>query len=110
MSGSLTRPVGRPRINTMEPTPIGLAIRRERQRQGWSLWHLARLSGRAPQTISAIERGESQNPQVRTLLPILDALGIARGKALGLLAPKEDRRRQRRRNGRKRGKPLASPS
>ena len=82
----LTRPPGRPKIRVMEAAPIGKKIRKERQAQGLSLGALSTMCGKSVQTISAIELGESQNPQVPTVLPISDALGIPPQGVYELLA------------------------
>ena len=60
-------------------------IREAREARGWSLARVAELSGKSVQTINAIELGESQNPQLSTLMPILAALEIALAK----LSPQE---------------------
>ena len=83
---NLTRRPGRPKIRVMEAAPIGKKIRKERQAKGWSLGHLSQMCGKSVQTISALELGESQNPQVPTVLPISDALGIPRQGVYALLA------------------------
>ena len=82
---NLTRAVGRPRIRIVEPTAIGNLIGDRRRQKGWSLYQLSALCGQAPQTIHAIERGVSRHPHPKTLLPILDALGIDPGEAGSLL-------------------------
>ena len=55
-------------------------IREAREARGWSLARVAELSGKSVQTINAIELGESQNPQLSTLMPILAALEIPPSK------------------------------
>lgn len=73
----LTRPVGRPILREMTPKPIGRLIRYWRvEKLGWSLARLQDESGVLNQTINAIEIGVSQNPQLKTIKPITDALGI----------------------------------
>ena len=66
----------------MQPSVVGIQIREVRQKKGWSLAYLAEQSGRSAQAISAIELGASQSPQLKTVLPILGALGINPSKAL----------------------------
>ena len=83
---NLTRPPGRPKIRVMEAAPIGKLLREERMKKGWSLGLLSEKCGKSAQTISAIELGESQNPQVPTVLPISDALGIPRQGVYARLA------------------------
>ena len=78
----LTKRRGRPRIRKMPETNIGRLIRAERLKKGWSLNLLASEAGKLGQTISAIELGASQNPQLTTVLPITDALGISRQRVL----------------------------
>ena len=71
----------------MEPTQVGVLIKEERAKKSLSLWKLADLCGKSPQTINAVELGESQNPQLGTILPISDALGIPRERVYELLSP-----------------------
>ncbi len=106
----LTKRPGRPRIRVMQPADIGILIRQERQARGWSLWHLAELCGKSAQTISAIELGESKNPQLGTVIPICDALQVPREKVYDLLSPKEASPRQPPANGRKARKATAPTS
>ena len=73
----LTRSPGRPKIRDMQPSDVGVRIRQARQDKGWSLWHLAEVCGKSAQTISAIELGESQNPQLNTVIPIFGALDLS---------------------------------
>ena len=83
----LTNPRGRPKIRDMNPTEIGIVIKKRRKAKGFSLWHLAEKCGKAPQTINAIEIGDSQAPQLATVIPIFDALDIPRERAYKLLSP-----------------------
>ena len=71
----------------MNPTEIGTVIKKVRKDKGFSLWKLSGLCGKAPQTINAIEIGDSQNPQLGTVLPISDALDIPRERVYELLSP-----------------------
>ena len=64
-------------MRMMNPKPIGHLIREWRvERKRWSLLKLEEESGVRNQTINAIETGASQNPQLKTVKPITDALGI----------------------------------
>ena len=93
----------------MEPTPTGIVIRERREAKGLTLGRLSAVCGKSVQTISAIELGESQNPQLNTVIPIFDALGLPRQRAYDLLSPpKEATPRQPPKNGRRSGKATAS--
>lgn len=59
----------------MEQEVIGKRIRDRRKRLGVSQQTLSQLAGVGINTLLAIERGEG-NPQLSTLLSILDALGL----------------------------------
>ena len=59
----------------MTQKEIGNAIRERRKKLGVNQQTLADLAGVAINTIVAIERGEG-NPQLITLLTILDTLGL----------------------------------
>ena len=54
---------------------IGKAIKERRKKLGINQQTLADLSGVAVNTVVAIERGEG-NPQLSTLLMMLDTLGL----------------------------------
>jgi len=54
---------------------IGKTIRERRKKLGINQQTLADLAGVAVNTVLSIERGES-NPQLLTLLTILDTLGL----------------------------------
>ena len=73
----LTKPLGRPKIRVMEPTPTGVLLRETREAKRLTLGRLASACGKSVQTINAIELGESQNPQLSTLIPIFGALGLS---------------------------------
>lgn len=62
-------------IGIMTQKEIGNAIRERRKKLGVNQQTLADLAGVAINTIVAIERGEG-NPQLITLLTILDTLGL----------------------------------
>ncbi len=105
----LTKPLGRPKIRVMEPTPTGVLLRETREAKRLTLGRLASACGKSVQTINAIELGESQNPQLNTVIPIFDALGLPRQRAYDLLSPpKEATPRQPPKNGRRPGKATAS--
>ena len=55
---------------------IGKAIKERRKKLGINQRTLADLAGMSINTIVAIERGEG-NPQLSTLMTILDTLGVA---------------------------------
>ena len=59
----------------MTQQEIGLSIKERRKVLGINQQTLADLAGVAVNTVVAIERGEG-NPQLTTLLTILDTLGL----------------------------------
>lgn len=59
----------------MTQQEIGKAIKDRRKKLGVNQQTLADLAGVAVNTVVAIERGEG-NPQLSTLLTILDTLGL----------------------------------
>ena len=59
----------------MTQKEIGEAVRERRKKLGINQQTLADLAGVAVNTVVAIERGEG-NPQLATLLTILDTLGL----------------------------------
>jgi y4mF family transcriptional regulator len=59
----------------MTQQEIGKAIKDRRKKLGVNQQTLADLAGVAVNTVVAIERGEG-NPQLATLLTILDTLGL----------------------------------
>jgi len=67
---SLTR-----NFEIMTQQEIGNSIRERRKKLGINQQTLADLSGVAVNTVVSIERGEG-NPQLTTLLTILDTLGL----------------------------------
>ena len=62
-------------IGIMTQKEIGDAVRERRKKLGINQQTLADLAGVAINTVVAIERGEG-NPQLTTLLTILDTLGL----------------------------------
>ena len=62
-------------IGIMTQQEIGSAIKERRKKLGVNQQTLADLAGVAVNTLVAIERGEG-NPQLSTLLTILDTLGL----------------------------------
>ena len=62
----------------MDLKEIGTAIKTRRKKLGINQQTLADLAGVAVNTIVAIERGAG-NPQLTTLLTILDTLGLQMG-------------------------------
>lgn len=62
-------------IGIMTQKEIGNAIKERRKKLGINQQTLADLAGMAVNTVVAIERGEG-NPQLSTLLTILDTLGL----------------------------------
>lgn len=62
-------------IGIMTQQEIGKAIKDRRKKLGVNQQTLADLAGVAVNTVVAIERGEG-NPQLATLLTILDTLGL----------------------------------
>ena len=62
-------------IGIMTQEEIGKAIKDRRKKLGVNQQTLADLAGVAVNTVVAIERGEG-NPQLATLLAILDTLGL----------------------------------
>ncbi|TPG83017.1 XRE family transcriptional regulator [Brevibacillus laterosporus] len=57
-------------------TTLGELIRGKRTEMGISLSELGRVSGVSKGVLSKIESGETKRPELRTLKPIADALGI----------------------------------
>ena len=62
-------------IGIMTQQEIGIAIKERRKKLGINQQTLADLASVAVNTVVAIERGEG-NPQLATLLTILDTLGL----------------------------------
>ena len=62
-------------IGIMTQQEIGSSIKERRKKLGVNQQTLADLAGVAVNTLVAIERGEG-NPQLSTLLTILDTLGL----------------------------------
>ena len=62
-------------IVIMDIKEIGIIIKERRKRLGVNQQTLADLAGVGLNTLVAIERGEG-NPQLNTLLTILDTLGL----------------------------------
>ena len=62
-------------VGIMMQQEIGKAIKERRKKLGINQQTLADLSGVAVNTVVAIERGEG-NPQLSTLLMMLDTLGL----------------------------------
>lgn len=62
-------------IEIMTQREIGNVLRERRKKLGVNQQTLADLAGVAVNTVVAIERGEG-NPQLATLLTILDTLGL----------------------------------
>ena len=62
-------------IEIMDAKEIGVVIRERRKKLGVNQQVFADLAGIAINTLVAIERGEG-NPQLNTLLIILDTLGL----------------------------------
>ena len=62
-------------IEIMDQREIGNAVKERRKKLGVNQQTLADLAGVAVNTVVAIERGEG-NPQLSTLLTILDILGL----------------------------------
>lgn len=78
--------VSRPKTQRPEPLPwpdlgAGQAdrLRRTRAQRGYSLRHLAAMSGVSPQTIRAIEAGGKGASRSDVLAALADALGVSRG-------------------------------
>lgn len=62
-------------IEIMTQEEIGNAIKDRRRKLGVSQQTVSDLAGVAVNSVVAIERGEG-NPQLKTLLSVLDALGL----------------------------------
>ena len=62
-------------IEIMTQQEIGIAIKERRKKLGINQQTLADLASVAVNTVVAIERGEG-NPQLATMLTILDTLGL----------------------------------
>ena len=63
------------KTNTIDKK-IGLKIKLERTKKGWSQEKLAELSGLSKNSIGIIERGES-SPSIKTLEKIASAFNIS---------------------------------
>ena len=59
--------------------PIGLRVRRLRERKGYSLRDLGAASGLTQQAIGSIEAGRSPDPKISTILRLAAALGCKPG-------------------------------
>lgn len=55
---------------------LGDHIRVVREAMGWSQGELGQKVNLSQKSVSKIETGETQNPQLNTILRICDALGI----------------------------------
>ena len=62
-------------VSNMDTKEIGIIIKERRKHLGVNQQTLADLAGVGLNTLVAIERGEG-NPQLNTLLTILDTLGL----------------------------------
>ena len=78
--------VPRPKLERPDPLPwpnlsLGQSerLRRTRHQRGYSLRHLAALSGVSPATIRSIESGGKGAPRCDVLAALADALGVSRG-------------------------------
>ncbi|MGC5166204.1 helix-turn-helix domain-containing protein [Luteimicrobium sp. DT211] len=74
--------------------PLGPMLRRLRQAGDLTLEALSAASGVSDRTLSDIERGAARGPQHRTMLAVVDALGLAPADREAMLsAAREGRRR-----------------
>lgn len=58
-----------------EPCPFGQVVVEARKERGMSRYRLAKIMGRKPQQLAAIEQGKSE-PRFSTILHIARALGM----------------------------------
>ncbi|UKJ64828.1 helix-turn-helix domain-containing protein [Cellulosimicrobium cellulans] len=80
----------------MDTEALGPTVRRFRLAADLTLERLSELSGVSDRTLSDIERGAALGPQHRTMLAVVDALGLdEEDRALVLRAAREGRRRSR---------------
>lgn len=70
----LTKRRGRPTLAAM--TALGKIIQKRRNEKGITLAALMTLTGLPPQTVNAIERGESRQPRFDTLYKLSVALEL----------------------------------
>lgn len=84
-----------PRQDGPEPSEtLGALVRRLRRAADLTLEGLAAASGVSDRTLSDIERGAARGPQHRTMLAVVDALGLVDAdRARVLRAAREGRRR-----------------
>lgn len=76
---------------TEEPASLASIVRRLRDARHWSAVALARRCGLSREVIGRIERGESQNPNMHTLLALADAFGVSVDALMGRVPLPEDR-------------------
>jgi len=80
----------------MDTEALGPAVRRFRLAADLTLERLSELSGVSDRALSDIERGAALGPQHRTMVAVVDALGLDdEDRALVLRAAREGRRRSR---------------
>ncbi|KZM77686.1 helix-turn-helix transcriptional regulator [Cellulosimicrobium sp. I38E] len=80
----------------MDTEALGPTVRRLRLAADLTLERLSELSGVSDRALSDIERGAARGPQHRTMLAVVDALGLGeQDRALVLRAAREGRRRAR---------------
>ncbi|QJW36758.1 ATP-binding protein [Cellulosimicrobium protaetiae] len=80
----------------MDTEALGPTVRRLRLAADLTLERLSELSGVSDRALSDIERGAARGPQHRTMLAVVDALGLdERDRAAVLRAAREGRRRAR---------------
>lgn len=56
--------------------PLGKFLRAAREKKGWTLRELAAKSGVSNPLISQIETGHTKDPGFRTIIKLVDALGV----------------------------------
>lgn len=62
---------------------IGDRVRRLRVARGWSLRHLARMTGLNQSYLSKLEAGKVQSPGANAIARLAEAFGVAAGALLG---------------------------
>lgn len=68
-------------VGVLHYTTIGDMIKRYREREQLTITQLANLSGVHKGVISKIELGDTKRPELRTIKPIANVLGILSGNS-----------------------------
>ncbi len=74
-------------MGTTQPSDFGSYVTQAREHRGYSVRHLAALTGVAPSTIGRIEHNTLVTPGADLVLALIKELGLDSGVAIGLLEP-----------------------